>query len=659
MRRIFHNLVSLKEAKQIIERNFEVKPLGEEEVDILEASGRVLSEDIYSILNLPPYDRSKMDGYAVRAEDTYGADYDNPIELNVIGSAKPGKMPKIEVSKGSAVEISTGAPIPKGANAVVMVEYTERKGDKVEIYRPVAIGENIVFSGSDLNIGERILRKGEILTRREIGVLAAIGVRKVKVYRRPRVAIISTGDELEKPGLKLEDYKVYDVNSYSLYAAVSEIGGEPLKPIMIRDREEDIRKSLEEAVEKADIILISGGTSAGVGDIVYRVIEKLGKPGIIIHGLKIKPGKPTIVAKVKGKPIIGLPGWPVSALMIFKIIVEPIIKRMLGKKINEEEAIKVPIARRIIPSKGRVNLIPVSLIRGEGDELRAYPLIAHSGAIATLKRADGYAIIGEKREIVYEGEVIPIRLFTEDLKIPDLTIIGSHCPALEKIVEIFEETNNFKVRIIAAGSMAGLISIKNGEADIAGIHLLDEDSLTYNVPYLAKFNIEGAVLVKGYRRRQGIMLRKDCKDKVENFKDILKSGLRFINRNRGSGTRILIENLIKKVSEEMGISMEEARKMLKGYNLEVKTHASVATAIKMGRADVGVGVEFIAKQYGLEFIPLKEEEYDFLVKRRSLKREAVRKFIEMLKSEEVRKLLNEMGMKPSKEIGNIIWPLSR
>ena len=268
MRKIFHKLVTIEEALELIKKHVDLSPLGVEEVDLLKASGRVLAEDIIAKVDLPPFDRSEMDGYAVIAEDTYGADEDSPIKLKVIGKIEAGDKPKVAVEKGCAVEISTGAPIPPGANAVVMVEYTRQIGDVVEIFKPVAVGAHIVYAGSDLMIGEKILRRGTLLTPREIGVIAAVGISKVKVYRKPKVAIISTGSELVPPGSSLPHYKIYDVNTYSIAAGVKEAGGEPIPLGIVGDDITEIRKMIEKAAEKTDLVLISGGTSAGIGDLV-------------------------------------------------------------------------------------------------------------------------------------------------------------------------------------------------------------------------------------------------------------------------------------------------------------------------------------------------------------------------------------------------------
>lgn len=653
-RRIFHKLVSIEEALNIISSRIQLKPLGYEVINLANAYGRILAEDITANIDLPSFDRSIMDGYAVIAEDTFEADESSPVKLKVIGRIEPGEEPKMRVKHGSAIEISTGAAIPPGANAVVMVEYTRKIKDIVEVFRPVAPGENIAHAGSDLMIGEKILRKGTILTPREIGVLAALGRNKVKVYRKPRVTIISTGRELIEPGNKIEPYRVYDVNTYAISAAVMEAGGEPIILGIVGDNYEEIREKIKLAIQIGDLILISGGTSAGLGDIVYRVMGNISE--IIVHGLKVKPGKPTVISTVKGKLIVGLPGWPVSALTIFNLLVKPIIQTLSGKRIEEDQYREVRVASRIIPAKGRMNLIPISIIINEKGEEIAYPLLKHSGAIATLTRADGYIIIPENISLIEVGEKVKAKLFSDKIKPVEMTIIGSHCPALEALIEVMEKkVGQINTRIINVGSLSGILAIKRGEADIAGIHLLDEETMTYNIPYMSRYNLKNAILIRGYIREQGLIVKRKNPKKIENVKDLLREDVTFINRNKGSGTRILLDYELKKLAEKENTSFKELIKRIKGYEIEAKTHSSVAASIALGKADVGIGIKAIAKIYNLDFIPIKEENYDFLIRSKSLKKKHVTTFIKTLKSEEFREKLIEMGMKAPKDIGEIIW----
>ncbi|TLM98691.1 molybdopterin biosynthesis protein, partial [bacterium] len=316
-RRVFRELASIEEAKARLAEHFRPKPGGVEVLPLAKALGRVLSRDIEAGMDVPPFDRASMDGYAVLAEDTFGAEENKPVELRVMGRVGAGERPEVDVEKGTAAEISTGAPIPKGANAVIMVEYTVSKNGVVKVYRPVVPGENVMSAGSDIMAGEVVLRKATALTSRETAVAAALGIAEVQVFRRPVVAVISTGNEIVAPGARLEYGKIYDINSQSICDSVRECGGQPVFLGVARDEEEDIKGKIRAGLTSADIVVISGGTSAGVGDLLYRIINDLGSPGMLVHGVAVRPGKPTIIAVVDGKPIFGLPGYPTSALMIF------------------------------------------------------------------------------------------------------------------------------------------------------------------------------------------------------------------------------------------------------------------------------------------------------------------------------------------------------
>ncbi len=337
MRKVFRDVVTIDESRKLLFTHF--KPERKTEVVPLHlATGRVLARDVYALTDVPPFDRATMDGYAVRAEDTFDAEEDNPVTLKVLGEVEAGKKPEVEVERGKAVEIATGAMVPKGANAVVMVEYTRRRGDEIDVFRPVSPGENIMYAGSDVMAGELIAREGTKLTHREIGLMAACGISEVEVYRKPRVAVISTGNELVRPGEKLEEGKIYDVNSYSIAAAVEENGGEAIIIGIARDNEEEMRSTIAKALKEADFVITSGSTSAGAGDVMYRILDDF-NPGVIVHGIAIKPGKPAVIALSDSKPIFGLPGYPTSAMTVFEVIVAPIIREMAG--ITEKEGAKI------------------------------------------------------------------------------------------------------------------------------------------------------------------------------------------------------------------------------------------------------------------------------------------------------------------------------
>jgi len=660
MRKIFKTLVTIEEAIKKLYEHFEPKPLGFEEIPLFDAFGRVLAEDVYSEVDVPPFDRAAMDGYAVKAADTFGAREDKPVKLKIIGKVKVGFKPEIHVNRGEAAEIGTGAPMPSGANAVVMVEYTEEENGYVKIFKPVVPGENVQPAGSDIMVGELVLREGQLLTSREIGVLAAIGKVSVKVYRKPKVAVISTGDEIVKAGEKLPYGKIYDINGPSIFSAVKECGGEPIFIGIARDDVREIIDMIREGVEKADIVITSGSTSAGVKDVLYQIVDQLGEPGVIVHGIKIKPGKPTVIAVVDNKPLFGLPGYPTSALTIFRLIVAPVIRKMAGlPPVVQEDTVSAVLKTRIYAPPGRKYLVSVSLAKDKDGNLVAVPTPGGSGTITNLANADGYFEIPEDVEFVDEGERVQVKLFSKDIKLPDLVFIGSHCLGVDLIYKLMRKHwPNINMRILNVGSTGGFMAIKRGEADIAGVHLLDEKTGTYNVPFIEKFGLKNkAVLVRGYIREQGFIVAKGNPKDFQGFPDLLREDVRFINRNKGSGTRTLIDIELKKLARKLNLSFEELISKIKGYDVEAKTHSAVASAVLHGKADVGLGIRTVAEMFNLEFIPVAEENYDFLIFIDSVNKQSTKLFLEILKSEEFKMKLKEefKGIETRDDTGKIIY----
>ncbi|MEM3824065.1 MAG: molybdopterin-binding protein [Candidatus Bathyarchaeia archaeon] len=408
---MFRKLLTLEEAKKVIQEYFKPKPLGVEEIPLLEAWNRVLAEDITAPMDIPPFNRSTVDGYAVKAEDTFGAEENKPVKLKVCGTVNVGELPKIMVKKGTAAEIATGAPIPKGADAVLMFEQTERKGDEIYVYNAVAKNENVMKAGADIRKDETVLKAGQRLGSRQIGVLASIGMNKVKVHAIPKVAVLSTGNEVTEPGEKLPPGKIYDINAYSLSAAVMESGGKPVYFGVLPDDMTVLRKTLERALTSADMVITSGGVSIGPKDVVPQTLNSIGKPGVIVCGMATKPGKPTTVALVDGKIVFALPGHPTSALLIFHLIVSPIIQRMAGRKIRKPLKVRAFAAMRMFPAKGRRTFIMVKLRRDESNRLVAEPVpTGLSGAITTLAKADGFVEIGEKQQFIDAGEEVLVQL---------------------------------------------------------------------------------------------------------------------------------------------------------------------------------------------------------------------------------------------------------
>jgi len=394
------------------------KRLDSELVSIEDALGRVASTDIFSPLNIPPFDRATMDGYAVVASDTYYCSEDAPATLIVKAHIRAGEAHSGDIKRGFCMGISTGAAVPKGADAVVKVENTmeiERE-DVVKIYKPVAPGENIMPAGTDIKRGEKIVTRGTILTARDTGVIAACGLTTVSVYKKPTVAIISTGDELIMPGENPTPGKIYDVNARTLSDSARECGAVPLSLGIARDRKEEIRDKIKEALRMgADVIILSGGTSAGGGDEVPVAIAEAGE--LILHGVDIKPGKPFVLGMCNDKPVFGLPGNPTSALITFNLFVAPLLRAISGSVQNRDQRakqkrhkkVKAKTACRIFSEPGRNEYLMVKLVHENGN-LVAYPILSGSGAITTLAKADGYIYMGKGREIIEEGEEVEVEL---------------------------------------------------------------------------------------------------------------------------------------------------------------------------------------------------------------------------------------------------------
>lgn len=657
-RKVFRTLVTIEEALAELHKHFKPEPASLEEVRVSDAMGRTLGEDVLAQIDVPGFDRASMDGYAVIAEETFGAETDDPKNLRIVGRCEAGQQPSIPVESGEAIEISTGAPVPRGSNAVVMVEHTRRTDSAVEIFRSVVPGENIAGAGSDIMAGELVLRKGETITPREIGVLAALGIERAKVFRRPRVAIISTGNELLAPGAPLTYGKIYDINASAIAASVVECGGEPANLGILPDDPAVMEQKLKQALQQAEIVLTSGSTSAGAGDLIYRIIDKLGRPGVIVHGISVKPGKPALLAVVNGKPLIGLPGYPTSALMIFHALVAPIVREMSGLAQRAVVVVEARLPFRVVAGKGRRELLPIHLTRTAAGEYLAYPTVGGSGAISSFSLSDGFIDIPETMGFLEEGEQVKVRLFGTGLSPADLVVIGSHCVGIDVLIGIIRKQRpDFVAKVINTGSLGGFYAVKRGEADVAGVHLLDESTGEYNTPFYNRFGMKDkAILVRGYAREQGLLLPKGNPMGIHGFDDLMRPNVSFINRNRGSGTRILLDSHLSGIAASRGLKLEELVRGMRGYTSEAKSHSAVAAAVAHRRADVGVAIRTVADSYDLDFVKIGDELFDFLIARDRLEKAPVQVFLNALKSEGFASHLNEKapGLRPSPSTGTVL-----
>ena len=404
--------MTFDEAKKTINLHLKIESLGTEETALLEAYDRVLAENVASALDIPPFNRSTVDGYAVKAEDTFGAEENQPAKLEVCGTVNVGEPPRISLLKGQAAEIVTGAPVPEGADAVVMVEDTERNDDELKVYGAVTSNENVMKKGADIRKGETVLKTGRILGSSEIGVLAALGLTKARVFTVPVVAVLSTGAEVTEPGEKLPPGKIYDINAYSLSTAVRESGGKPVYLGVVQDEKTALREALERALASADVVITSGGVSVGPRDITPQTVDSLGKPGLIVCGIAVKPGKPMTVAFVGGKPVFSLPGHPTSALLMFHLLVRPVIRFLSGKPAEEDKRVLAVAGSRMFSAKGRRTFVMVRLKRDGSKRFVAEPVeTGASGAITTLAKADGFVEIPENEQFVDVDEEVAVVLF--------------------------------------------------------------------------------------------------------------------------------------------------------------------------------------------------------------------------------------------------------
>lgn len=605
-------------------------------VSLNHALGRVLAADIHSEFDVPGFDRSNVDGYAVISEETYRASEDAPRFLQVIPlEIKPGLVPPVELTPAYAIPIATGGMIPRGSDAVIMVENTILTGDQLKITRPVAPGAHISFAGTDVARGELALIAGTLLTARETGMLAAIGRAAVPVIRRPRVAIISTGDEIISPGTPLTDAKVFDANSRLIADAVIEQGGIALELGIVGDDFNSLQNELVDALEKSDIVILSGGTSKGAGDLSYHALSQL-NPGILVHGVALKPGKPVCLGACGRKPIAILPGFPTSAIFTFHEFVAPVIRKMAGLPEKSMSAVEAAMASRVNSERGRTEYLLVGLVPGE-QGLSAWPMGKGSGSITTFSRADGFVIIPKHQEYLGKGEKIVVIPLGREIQPADLVVIGSHCIGLDFLLSRLGQAF-MHPKSLWVGSQAGLEAASRGECDIAGTHLLAPSTDRYNLDFLTP----DLNLLYGYGRMQGFVYRaNDDRFNVDSasaaIEIALKSpGCRMVSRNRGSGTRVIIDQLLNSHKPP-------------GCNVEVRSHHAVAAGVSQHRADWGITIEPVARLYGLKFLPIRMEHYDFAVPRSRQSNKSVLAFQQLLASSEVQSSLNAMGFILRKE----------
>ncbi len=576
---------------------------GIDRVSLAEARGRVLVARLDAELDVPGFDRASLDGYALRAKDTFGADEAEPAQLTLVGEVHAGEKPTIEVGEGEAVEISTGAVMPSGADAMVPVERTDRSGEEVLIRTSVAPGDNVMFAGADVAAGERALGPGTQITPRDIGLLSALGVDEVPVRSRPTVGIVSTGDELVRPGEEIDSDRgeIYDVNSYTIAAGVEDAGGEAVMYPHAGDDQEEMERLLREAATECDLVLSSGSTSASAVDVIYRVIEDQGE--LLLHGVAVKPGKPMLVGRLDGSAYIGLPGYPVSAMMVFRTFVAPAIRAGAGLPEPRSATVEGRMARSERYSEGRLRLMPVGLVTdGDGQPL-VYPVDKGSGATTSLAEADGVVDVPAGTDYLDTGEEVTVTLFSPDVRPPTVLGVGEDDPTLNRLLDELDNP-----RYLSIGSRPGLRRLREGVPDVAvTAGPIDRDRVQIATLGAADADSADAIELGGWSREWGLVVPAGNPAEIEGLADLVDRELRFVNRTTDSGLRTSLSAAIAALADERGSSRHELTDAIDGFDLGLRAHESPARKVIAGDADAGVGLRDTADRLDLGFVPIGEQ----------------------------------------------------
>lgn len=622
----------LAEYLQVLQEK-SVLDVATEWIPVEHSLGRVTAEPVMAKISSPHYRASAMDGVAVRSSETLGASETTPIRLEL------GQQ---------AVEVDTGDPVPEGMDAVIMVEDIHYPGDgTVEITAAASPWQHVRSIGEDVVATEMILPANHRIRPYDLGGMLAGGNTEVKVYVAPRVAIIPTGTELVQPGSPLRPGDIIEYNSHVLGGMVTEWGGVPRPYPITADNYDQLKQRVQEAVERHDLVIINAGSSAGREDFTAALIEELGE--LFAHGVAVKPGKPVMLGIVARKPVIGVPGYPVSAAVTFELFAKPIIYRMQGLVPPARERVQAHLSRRLHSVLGAEEFVRVKLGR-VGGKLVATPMSRGAGVIMSLVKADGVLRVPLLSEGIEAGETVDVELLRPLPHIEESTvIIGSHDITLDILADCMQRF--YPGRFISSahvGSLGGIMALKRGEAHCAGLHLLDENTGEYNVSYVQRYLPDrDMVLVNLAYREQGLIVQKGNPQGINGVKDLTKPGIQFINRQAGAGTRILLDYLLKQ--EEI------SARQISGYQREEFTHLAVAAAVASGAADAAMGILAAAKAFNLDFIPLTKERYDLCIPLEYWELPQIKLLLEVIRSAEFRRQAEKLGGYDLSQCGQVVW----
>ncbi len=600
-------------------------------IPVTESLGRVTAEAVYAGCSSPLFNAAAMDGIAVISNHTKGASESTPVTLK---------------EKEDYVIVDTGDPVYPPYDAVIMAEdLLEKEDGRLQILAAAPAWQHIRPIGEDIVAGEMLLCSYHKIRPIDIGVLLSGGIVKVKVLKRPRVGILPTGTEIVEPDQQAGEGNILESNSRMFEAMVTEGGGLPMRHAIVEDDYEKIRRAVLELLEQNDIVLVNAGSSAGTEDYTVHILREIGE--VLIHGVAIKPGKPVILARVDHKPVIGLPGYPVSAYIDFVNFVEPVMRLYTGERKSESRRVQAVLSKRLVSSLKHREYVRVKVGK-VGEKLVAAPLARGAGAAMSLVRADGFCVIEQNSEGFEAGETVEVELYRSREEIDHtLVCIGSHDLILDLLADMLpNHCHGSFLSSTHVGSMGGLMALKRGEAHFAPIHLLDEETGVYNLSYLERmFEGKEMALVKGVKRIQGIIVQKGNPQDIQGIEDLKR--VRYINRQRGAGTRVLLDYKLG----QLGIRPEE----IDGYETEAATHMAVAALVKSGSVDAGMGIFSAAQSLGLDFIPVGEEEYDFALFRSTLEMKEMKEFLEILAGGEFKESAERIGGYDCTDSGRVVF----
>lgn len=631
-RNLYLNVIPVEEALEkylsVIKERVAIKT---ETIPVIHGLGRVTVSAIYAKYNSPLYNSAAMDGIAVTAGKTTAASDINPLVLK----------------KDEYVVVDTGDPIHEPYDAVIMAEnLIETSGGEIQITEPAMSWQHIRPVGEDIVAHELILTSNHTIRPIDIGVLLSAGITEIEVYQQISVAIFATGTEIIEPTQTIEDGSIIESNSRMFEGLVTEQGAKAHRLGILKDDYALIRNNIKEACAKYDMVIVNAGSSAGTEDFTVHVLRELGE--VFVHGVAIKPGKPVILAMVGNTPVVGLPGYPVSAYICYQNFVRPLINYLQNTLDTHKETVEAYLSKRLVSSLKHKEYVRVKVGKVD-NKMIATPLARGAGAAMSLVRADGFCVIEQNQEGLEAGEKVTVELCHSVDEIEHTVVsIGSHDLILDVLADMIpNKYTNMHLSSSHVGSMAGLMALKRGEAHIAPIHLLDEETGTYNIAIIKKlFGNSGKhmALIKGLKRVQGFIVPKGNPKHITEISDL--TNCRYVNRQAGAGTRVLFDYLLRK----NGIASSE----INGYDKEIATHMAVAALVQSKAVDCGMGIESAARAMDLDFVPVGFEEYDFAIEEHNLALPHVQAFMEVLKSEEFKEKVMQLGGYEFANCGEIV-----